>query len=312
MAVIVTGGCGFVGSWVVRKLLQQGRDVVILDPGRPNEIFARVEKGSWELLSANVLDYAALLGTVTRIRDTEGVEGVIHMAASIATRFLEAPRENCALNIMGSLNMLEVCRSCKIDNFVFTSSGGVYGNVEGILSEELPPAPTDLYGATKVAVELLGEQYAASFNMDFKAVRLYFIYGPGLRPSQAFPPYKTAFGALEGLTDLDLPAGDDQLFDFNYIEDAVQGIICALGTQRPLHRIFNIGSGKAFRLREILAVVKKHVAGLGPVRIGPGKIMKRGAPLRIERARKEIGYSPVHDLDRGIARFHAWLKRGEL
>jgi nucleoside-diphosphate-sugar epimerase len=120
------------------------------------------------------------------------------------------------------------------------------------------------------------------------------------------------FGPLEGLTDLSLPAGSDQILDLTYALDMARGVSAALLTPETKHKIFNISGGKAYTISEVHRVIARYAPIPDNLRIGPGRLMPRGAPLDIRRAREELGYVPEYDLDRGVEALHRYLLRGEL
>jgi len=236
------------------------------------------------------------------------IDGVVHTVATMG-EFVEIdPHQNINLNVMGLVNVLEFSRVFKIEKVLYTSTGAVYGMVDGLPTESLPLYPTDLYASTKISAEHIGIQYAQTFGMDFRVARLYFVYGPGKLPSRFIKLYKIAFGALEGLEGLNMDKGADQKLDFTYVEDAARGIALLFNAENLRHKVFNIATGKAHSVREVIELVRKHTHSPVPVHVGPGELMRRSEALNISRAATELGYEPKVGLEEGIKRYADWLK----
>lgn len=309
MSVFVTGGCGFIGSWIVRQLVKQSKKVIIYDLKIGSGSLFKDISDNIVFVQGSVLDYPRLVDTFNN--HLKDIEGIIHAAAVVVPQQVTAnPHYGVMVNTVGSLNMLEVARVFSVDRIVCIGSGAVYGNAQGTLSEDKTPVnPSDLYGATKAATERFGMQYVNHYGIDFRSVRLYFVYGPGIIPSQQNILYRMVFGPLEGLENLELDKGGDQEVDYTYVKDSASGVVAAYTTAEPKHRVFNVSSGVAYKVKEIVGLVRKHTKVRTQVKIGPGLIISRGAPLDISRAKRELGYKPKYDLEKGISEYADWLQR---
>jgi nucleoside-diphosphate-sugar epimerase len=205
--------------------------------------------------------------------------------------------------------MLEIARQFEIPKIVYTSTGAVYGAVNGIVSEDrYLPNPCDLYGSTKAASEFLGQQYANAFGLDFRISRVYFCYGPGKLPSRFIRIYQLAFGALEGLEGLTMDKGADQKLDFTYIEDAARGTAMLYQAKSPKHSVYNIATGVPTSVGKVAQVAQTFSPFKVKVKMGPGELMQRAHALDIGRAKKELGFEPRYDIDTGIKKYAAWMK----
>lgn len=313
MSVIITGGLGHVGSWVARLLADQGREVILCDtaPGgidQPHLDYLAPVRDAITYERIDILDDHGLFEVFNRHR--EHVEGVIHCVSVIAgPTFQLAPYRNISVNAMGTLKIYELCRILNIPRVVNLSSGAVYGDAAGPQTEAgTPYKATDLYGATKIAAEVLGDQYSATYDMDIRQARLFFIYGPGKRPSHMHATYQALFGPLEGLRDVAAPSGLDQSVDWTHVADAAAGIVALFEAEKLTQRAYNLSCGTAFSSREIVDGVTDLLGHESGMSLGAGPFVHRGAPLDIHAAREQLGFSPRYTrLADGLASYRDWL-----
>ena len=232
MAVFITGGHGHIGSWAAKYLIGEGEDVILFDtnPVVPDCLKPVADK--LRFIQGSVMDFPQMADVFQRYRDD--IDGIIHTVGVMGELVLENPHGNVNLNIAGTHNVLEIARQFEIPKVVYTSTGAVYGEVSGIIAEDAAPVnPSDLYGATKASCEFLGRQYAQTFGFDFRIARVYFCYGAGKLPSRFIRLYRLAFGALEGLSGLEMDRGADQQLDFVYVEDAGRGTALLYQAENP-------------------------------------------------------------------------------
>lgn len=312
MTTLVFGGLGHVGSWIVHDLAERGEEVVVFDrasdiegleldylePHLPNIRFENVD----------VLDTHTLF---ERMRAYEGrISAAIFGVAVIAgPTFQNRPFRNIGINTTGMLNVIDACRILGVPKFINLSSGAVYGDQPGGQTEDLPFKATDLYGATKVANEVLAQQYALTYGIDVRQARLYFVYGPGKRPSTMHPLYKAMFGGLEGLTGIEVANGGDQSLDWTHVRDTAQGVIRLLDApQVEPGEAFNISCGVATKHREIIEHVELLTGREAAMKLGSGQYFSRGAPLDISKARQRLKFTPrFTDIREGLSDYHEWL-----
>jgi nucleoside-diphosphate-sugar epimerase len=240
----------------------------------------------------------------------EEIDGIIHTVGIMGEMVQTNPYGHVALNVGGTHNMLEIARLFEIQKVVYTSTGAVYPPVSGIVSEdEYPPNPSDLYGATKISSEYLGQHYARTFGFEFRICRVYFCYGPGKFPSNFIRLYQMAFGALEGLEGLRMDRGADQKVDFTYIADAGRGTALLYQAQYLKHDVYNIATGEPNSVGRVVKLAQKHSHFPVEVELGPGELMQRAEALDISRAREELGFEPKYSLEDGVQRYADWLGR---
>ncbi len=306
MAIFITGGYGHIGSWTALLLARQGRDIIVYDTSDDAPDYLTEVTNSITFIKGDVLNLTALREAFEHHHTT--IDGVVHTVATMGEFVQMDPHQNINLNIMGLVNVLELARVFEIEKILYTSTGAVYGVVDGLPTETLPLCPTDLYAASKTSAEHIGMQYAQTFDMDFRVARLYFVYGPGKLPSRFIQLYKIAFGALEGLEGLNMDKGADQKLDFTYVEDAACGIALLFNAENLRHKVFNIATGKAHSVGEVVELVRKHTHSAVPVHVGPGELMRRSEALDISRAVAELGYQRKVGLEEGIKRYADWLR----
>ena len=308
MAVFITGGHGHIASWAAYFLAKEGEEIILydVDPKAPDhleEVSDRIR-----FIRGDVLDFPRL--TEVFRKHAAEIEGILHTVGIMGEFVQTNPHRHVQLNIDGTLNVLEIARLFEIPKVVYTSTGAVYGEVSGIVSEDrIPPNPSDLYGATKASSEFLGRQYAGTFGFDFRIARVYFCYGPGKLPSNFIRLYRLAFGALEGLDDLKMDRGGDQKLDFVYIEDAARGTALLYRAEKPKHCAYNIATGVPTRVARVAELAQKYSRFDVKVELGPGVLMKRCEGLDIRRAREELGFEPRFQLEEGIRRYAQWMDR---
>ncbi|MGB9727942.1 MAG: NAD-dependent epimerase/dehydratase family protein [Nitrososphaeria archaeon] len=321
MSVLITGGCGLVGSHVAHELVEEYKSdkVILFDVSYPkNPLVLKHLGNKISFVYGNILDYGKLLEAIREF----DVEGIIHTVAFVDYKFVVSnPLLSILTNVNGTLNVLELARVNDL-KVVFTSSGAVYGQIEGSAREDMPIKPTDLYGMTKAAGEMMGEQYANTYGIDFITTRLYFLYGHGLSQTvssveEAFKPpvhpisvlYLFITKALKN-EKLKIEKGGDSELDYTYIKDAAHGVVLAYLTKNPPHKIYNISSGRSYTLKYLAKIVNDYV-GYEAIDIGSGQVEgwpKRAKYLDISLANKELGYYPRYGLENGVREYMTILK----
>jgi nucleoside-diphosphate-sugar epimerase len=238
------------------------------------------------------------------------IEGIIHTAAMTSYLFYDNPHRSVHINIVGTLNILELARTFEIKKIVYTSSGAVYGTAKNA-SEMTAINPQNLYGATKASAEFMGLQYGNHWKLDFRVARLYFLYGPPMLPSKYPMVIRALFGPLEGLDHLKLESGGDQPIDFTYVKDAAKGVSLLYNAKNLKNKVFNITSGQATKLSDVSAIVKNYSPEFD-IEIGPGYTsFPDCSTIDISLARQELGFEPEYTLEKGVAEYAEWVKRAK-
>lgn len=306
MAVFITGGHGHIGSWTAYYLAKEGERVILYDinPNAPNYLGEVAEHLSF--IKGDVMDFPRLTQVFQEHRGE--IDGIIHTVGIMGEIVQTNPHRHVALNVGGTHNMLEIARLFEIPKVLYTSTGAVYPPAPGIVSEDdYPPNPSDLYGATKISAEYLGQHYAQTFGFEFRICRVYFCYGPGKFPSSFIRLYQMAFGALEGLEGLSMDRGADQKLDFTYIEDAARGTAMLYQAQGLKHNVYNIATGEPNSVGRVAGLAQKYSHFPVKVELGRGELMQRAEALDISRAREELGFEPQFSLEEGVQRYADWM-----
>lgn len=312
MTVLVFGGLGHVASWVVHDLVQRGDDVAVFDAGaaafdKLGLDYLEPHRNKFAIENVDILDTHTLFETM---RSYDGkIDAVIFSVAVIAgPNFKLRPYRNIEINTVGMLNVIEACRIFGVPKFINLSSGAVYGNGPSGQTETTPYMATDLYCATKIANEVLALQYANTYGIDVRNVRLMAVYGPGRLPSRMHQLYQVLFGPLEGMRDLEVESGGDQSLEWTHVRDSAQGVIRLLDADGMSGESFNISCGQPIAHRDIVRHVEDIIGTPPNVTMGPGKFLDRNPPLDITKAREKLGFEPRYaDIRAGLEDYHRWL-----
>lgn len=324
MSVLVTGGSGFIGINIVKKLAEKGIEVVSLSR-------SGFEKGFDKFIGNGLHNVHIVKGDVLNIEQIQkairayDVKIFIHNAAMSPTlAYLErsAGHQTVQVNMVGTVNALEATVAEKVGRFVYVSSAMVYGHrdPDQPLCEDILLRPNGIYPITKYASELLSLRYGELYEqMDVRIVRISSIYGPMERPTPTrhvpSPIYDCCVAAISGknveVADLDARR------DFTYVDDTVEGILLVSLAPESKHQIYNIACGKLFSFLEVLNTIKKlepefqFTVASQKGKEGYLQIPIRG-PLDITRARTELGFEPKYALEKGLESYLKWLRTNHI
>lgn len=292
MAILITGGSGLIGTYVVRELLNREEDIIVYDLKPPAD-----ETGIC-FVNGTVTDKNRLLNILKK----HAVDKIIHLAALLQFGCEQRPHDAIEVNVLGTLNLLEVARDISAKRFVFASSGAVYGPVEETMTEATPIFPgISLYGATKHLCEVLGSRYQKLYGISFIALRYWGVYGPGEVSSPGMAEvFKKIESSISGKDVVITEVGPEEKRHFTFVKDAAHATV--LATEAPLKdfRVLNIAGGEDsyVTFQEFYYTIKKLCPSAGNV-LFQGKGQNRGK-VDISAARKELGYQPRYTLEMGI------------
>lgn len=301
MQFLITGGAGFLGHALARRLLEDGHGVRVVDdlsagdPGRlPDDVvFARGDVNDvprlWTLL--------------------QGVDCVYHLAARVSVpESVRYPREYNTVNVGGTVSVLEAMRDVGVKRLVFASSGAIYGNqAHQPLHEALPPDPLSPYAVSKLAAEHYIDTIGRLCQVETVSLRVFNAYGPFQQLPNAHPPVVPQFiwQALGGGS-LVLHNNGAQTRDFVYLDDVVDALVAAATAPDVDRRIINVGSGVETSVRELALAVGEatgrevHLLNVGAE---SGGVSRMCADLAL--ARSLLGYQPKVFLREGLQRMVA-------
>ena len=305
MTILVTGGAGFIGSHVVDALLVGGHDVAIADnlsTGRRDNLNPRARFYEVDIRSPEL----------ARVFATERPEIVDHHAAQMDVRRSVAdPLYDAGINILGSLNLLELARQHGVRKIIYISSGGaVYGEPQYLPCDEKHPIdPLCPYGASKHIVEHYLYMYRQNYGLDYTVLRYGNVYGPRQDPhGEAGVVAIFAGQMLSGQQPLINGSGEQER-DFVYVSDCVQANLLAL--TKGSGEIYNIGYGAGTSINEIFAQMKEVTAHGGEPVHGPPKLGETfKIYLDVSKARRELGWEPRVALREGMGQTVAYFRAG--
>jgi nucleoside-diphosphate-sugar epimerase len=307
MRALITGGGGFLGAEVARALIARGDTAIALDTQL--NALANVSDANLVRVPGDITDMASIAQAVKIHKP----DAVIHCAAIVgALASLGSPINVVRVNIEGSLNVFEAMRLGGIHRCIHISSEEAYGPFRADRIEETHPLdPVLPYGICKAAVEQLGRSYRDLHGLEVINLRTSWVYGPGL-PRERVP--KTLVDAALSGRKLHLLSGADTKIDHTHIFDIVSGILKALDHPQHRYDAYNIASGQATTIAEIIAVIQELIptaqlsADSGPYRHGDRVEMVRKGALDVSRAAAELGWKPRYDIRTGLADYIATIR----
>lgn len=313
MRILVTGGCGFIGSHFIRLSLKERAawQVVNLDKltyaGNPENLCDVEKDPRYTFVKGDISDPVLVDSLLDR-----GIDWIVNFAAeSHVDRSIEDPAPFVTTNVHGVQVLLEAARQHPLRGFLQVSTDEVYGSLgpTGSFSEESPLRPTSPYAATKAAADLLSLAYHKSFGVPVLISRSSNNYGPYQYPEKLIPLLVT--NALE---EKPLPVyGDGQnVRDWIYTEDNCRGILCLMEQGSP-GEIFNLGGNAEMRNIEIARLILQELS-LGEERVR--FVTDRPAhdfryALATDKAREHLGWTPTQSFRDGLRQTIAWYRNNE-
>ena len=301
MRTLVTGATGMVGANLVRRLVAEGHEVSVLV--RPTSHPQRLEglEDRLRVLVGDLVDAEA----VSRIVRAEHPDVVFHLASTIWGRVPEGQSAaHVGVNILGTCHLLDALRGLPKTRLVFTGSSAVYGPGSQ-LNEGRRLAPNTFYGATKASASLLVQTAARCDQLPTVELRLFMPYGPWEESNRLIP--QVILAALAG-RDIPMTAGTQQR-DLIYMDDVVEALLLAATRPVPAGAVFNVGSGVAITVRELVERLLRLMghpvkALVGALPMRPDEILEMSAD--VTAAKTQLGWRPRTSLDEGLRRTIAW------
>lgn len=310
--LVVTGGAGYVGSVCSKVLLEAGHAVTIVDNFSTGNRDAVPEGAT--LVEGDIND------VIDDVLSDGPVDGVLHFAArSLVGESVEKPDEYWRDNVGTTLTLLNSMREYDVTNLVFSSTAATYGEPERVpITEDMPTAPTNAYGATKLAIDYAITSYAAAFGLGATSLRYFNVAGAygGLGENHATETHliPLVLQVAQGKREKIFMYGDDWptadgtcVRDYIHIRDLADAHLLALQSNTPgKHRIFNLGSGDGYSVKEVIEACRRVTGHPIPADIAP---RRAGDPATLiassQRAKDELGWTPTRtDLDQIVA--DAW------
>jgi UDP-glucose 4-epimerase len=311
MSWLITGGCGFLGTRLIKKLLDEGiSNIRILDSlevGSRNDLSLVTDYTEPTNIKTSPIGVELVVGDV---RDAQlasdvcfGCTTVAHLAANTGVdQSVRDPRTDCLVNVVGTLNCLEAARSNGATRFVFASSGAPVGEVEPPIHEEVAPHPVSPYGASKLAGEGYCSAYFRTYGLETVALRFGNVYGPGSIHKGSVVA-KFISRALRGLP-MEIFGDGGQTRDFIYIDDLVDAVMLAASRPEIGGETFQIASGFETTVTELADKLAKALrkggidASLSNSSPRLGDVRRNFADTR--KAQTRLGWKSTMSLDDGL------------
>jgi len=329
--ILITGAAGFIGFHLSKILCEKGYEVIGLDNinsyydvnlkfGRLYELGINKEEASkfhticksekytnFKFYRANLEDDNFL----NQLFEQYTFQRVINLAAQAGVRYsIENPKAYGQSNLVGFLNILECCRTYKVNHLMYASSSSIYGNSTDVpfKTTQNVDHPISLYAATKKANELMAHAYSHLYQLHTTGLRFFTVYGPWGRPDMAMFLFTDA---ILNNKPLQVFNHGDLSRDFTYIDDIVQGIINLIEKSKTdLHyQLYNIGNSKPVQLMDFIKEIEESTglkAELEMKPMQPGDVNQTWAD--VEDLKQNFDYQPNFPVKEGVANFINWYK----
>ena len=307
MRYLVTGGAGFIGSNTVDELVRRSHGVVVLDD---------LSSGKEDNLAEVRSKITFMKGSITDIEVVQKAmvqaDYVIHLAARTSVpRSVKDPVDTNRINVDGTLNVLVAARDNKVKRVVFAASSSAYGDTPTLpKSEDMQPVPISPYGVSKYVGELYAQTFGRCYGLENVCLRYFNIFGPRQDPDSPYSGVLSRFSAafLDSIPPVVFGDGE-QTRDFTYVENAVQANILACEAPSASGRTFNVGTGHAVSLNQVLQMLQKASGKTLETKYEPsreGDIRDSLADIRL--AKEFLGYEPAVLFAEGLERTYAWYQ----
>ena len=305
---IVTGGAGFIGSTLVRRLLANGdAEVDVVDnllTGHADNL-AEV-RHRIQLHEVDIRDFDGVA------RAVRGADTVFHLAAIPSVpRSIHDPVPSHTVNIDGTFNVFRACAESKVRRVVYAASSSAYGDTAVLPKvESMTPKPKSPYAAQKLMGEYYASVFDSCFGLEAVALRFFNVYGERQDPSSPYSGVMSLFmmSVLERSSPTILGDGE-QTRDFTYVEDVAA--LCLKAAEAPgvSGKVYNAGNGHRFTLNYVWEEIQKIEGVTLPAKYGPSRAGDvRDSQADITAARRDLGHDPQFTIEQGLRRTLAWYK----
>jgi dTDP-glucose 4,6-dehydratase len=308
--LVVTGGCGFIGSNLIRWLLDNRKDWHIINLDKLTyagnlENLAGITSDHYQFVQGDITDRATVQKVIT-----SDITYVLHLAAeSHVDRSILDAGPFIHTNVVGTQVLLDVSRAVGVKRYVQVSTDEVYGSLgaTGLFTEETPLSPNSPYSASKASADLLARSYHHTYGMDVVTTRCSNNYGPYQFPEKLIPLFVSNL-----INNQQVPMYGDgqQVRDWIHVEDHCRGIVAACEHGKS-GEVYNFG-GEAERTnmqltRRLLEILKKPDSLIKYVADRPGH--DRRYAIDCSKAKKELGWQPMVTFEEGLAQTVAWYQQ---
>ncbi|MDQ6699983.1 MAG: SDR family oxidoreductase [Acidobacteriota bacterium] len=305
---VVTGGAGFIGSAIVRRLLRENTgSVVVLDnllTGRESNLDE--VRHSIEFCNADIRDYEAIAGVI------RGADVVFHEAAIPSVpRSIEEPVPSHDVNINGTFNVLRAAAEGGVRRVVYAASSSAYGDTEVLPKvESMKPLPKSPYALQKLAGEYYASIFASCFTLETVSLRYFNVYGPRQDPSSAYSGVLSLF--IKAIIERRSPTifGDgEQSRDFTFVDDVAELNLRAARADGVSGKMYNAGNGGRITLNQVWTLLQKLEGVSIPANYGPPRAGDvRDSQADTQSATAELGHDPQFSFEDGLKRTLEWYR----
>ncbi len=316
---VVTGGAGFIGYHLSKRLLEQGAAVIGYD--NLNDYYEVSLKRDRLNLLAKYEKYQFVKGNIANKEEVNALfqtynpNVVVNLAAQAGVRYsIDHPEAYMESNLVGFFNILEACRHYPVEHLVYASSSSVYGANEKVpfSTEDKVDSPLSLYAATKKSNELMAYSYSKLYEIASTGLRFFTVYGPYGRPDMAC--YKFANKMVKG-DPIQIYNNGDMYRDFTYVDDIVTGIMNILcnppkeDKNGVKYKVYNIGNHNPEKLMDFIKTLE-NCMGIEAKKeyypMQPGDVYKTYAD--VTELMNDFGFKPDTSIKEGLTRFANWYK----
>ena len=310
--ILVTGSAGFIGFHLCKSLLDDGYNIFGIDNINDyydinlklNRIKRLKSYKNFKFKKNDITDQKKL----SKIFQSFNPKKVVNLAAQAGVRYsIENPYAYVNSNLVGFLNIIEMCRNHEVEGFIYASSSSVYGKNTKIpfSVKDRVDSPIALYGATKRANELIAHSYSHLYDLNTTGLRYFTVYGPWGRPDMAMLIFANKISNMEPITVFN---HGKMKRDFTYIDDIISGTRSALEKNYRCE-IFNLGNNRSEDLMDMVQLIEKELGRKAKIDFAPmqpGDVKESFAD--IERSLELLSYKPKVSIKEGIPILMNWFK----
>ena len=322
---LITGGAGFIGFHLTKRLLTEGADVIGFDNLNDyydvklkedrlqilQQMSAVNGNGSYRFVKGDLADKETVMQLFAEYKP----QIVVNLAAQAGVRYsIDHPDSYIQSNIIGFYDILEACRHYPVEHLLFASSSSVYGGNTKIpfSTQDKVDEPVSLYAATKKSDELMAHCYSKLYGIPATGLRFFTVYGPMGRPDMAYFSFSQKI--MHGET-IKIFNNGDMMRDFTYVEDIVTGIMNMLNNppadngKGAHYKIYNIGNNSPEKLMYFVEILEKELGKTAQkefLPMQPGDVYQTYAD--VSELTKDFGFKPSTSLQEGLAEFVKWFR----
>ncbi|MFX1277445.1 MAG: GDP-mannose 4,6-dehydratase [Promethearchaeota archaeon] len=309
-SILITGAAGFIGSHLFETLIQEDNYIIAID--NFNDYYSGKKERFEEITKNHKNSFSLIIDDLgnKKIYDKidYDIDIIFHLAAQPGVRYsIEHASEVTNNNILGTVNILEFSLKENVKKIVYSSSSSVYGNpIYTPLDESHPKNPISPYAVSKLVGEIYADYYYREYKLPVSSLRFYTVYGPRGRPDMAIRKF---FNLILQDKEITIYGDGEQLRDFTYVSDIINGLILSAESEKSAGEVFNLGVSNPISVNNLIDKMYNLVKAPKKVKY----IEKQQGDVDItysntEKAKKILNYHPQIDIDEGLRRTFEWQK----